>query len=144
MYFKMYVSHTLLNSHLKQEVLQSWLYLNINFRSNILLHLWHVLVNFGIYENLTAELQTPGKKDVFGWVHVGEYLSDAFSIHNGLKQRADLLPLLFDFALVNAIRKVQENQEVLKMNEQIKEGQIEFCECLLTFSSEPFVFPSTI
>jgi hypothetical protein len=40
-------------------------------------------------------------------VHIGEYLSDSFPIENCLKQGDALSPLLFNFALEYAIRKVQ-------------------------------------
>jgi hypothetical protein len=49
-------------------------------------------------------------------VRISKRFSDMFPVKNGLKQGDALSPLLFSFALYFTIRRVEVNQDGLKLN----------------------------
>jgi hypothetical protein len=54
--------------------------------------------------------------ETYSRVWVGKHLSDVFPIRNGFKKGDALSPLLLNFVLEHAIRRVHVNQDGLKLN----------------------------
>jgi len=77
--------------------------------------LYNTLIEFGIHMKLVRliKMYLP---ETYSRVRVGVNLSDVFPIRNGLKQGDALTPLLFNFALLDAMRSAQVNQDGLKLN----------------------------
>ena len=77
--------------------------------------MYNILIQFGIPMKLVMLLKTC-LNETYSRVLAGRHLSDMIPIRNGLKQGDALPPLLFNFALQNAISTDQVNQDGLKSN----------------------------
>jgi len=77
--------------------------------------LYNILIEFGIPMKLVRLIKMC-LTETYSRVWVGKNLSDMFPIRNGLNQGDALSPLLFNFALKCSIRKVQVNQDGMKLN----------------------------
>jgi len=77
--------------------------------------LYNILIEFGVPQKLVRLIKMC-LIETYSRVRVGKNLSDMFPIRNGLKQGDALSPLLFNSALEYVIKRVQVNQDGLKLN----------------------------
>jgi hypothetical protein len=74
--------------------------------------LYNILIEFGNTVKLVRLIKTC-LNETYCRVQVVKYLSDTFALKNVVKQGDALSPLVFNFVLDYAIRRVQANQEAL-------------------------------
>ena len=77
--------------------------------------MYNILIEFGIPMKLVRLIKMC-LNETCSRVQVGKHLSDMFPIRNGLKQGDALLPLIFSLDRGYAFRRVQVNQDGLKLN----------------------------
>jgi len=78
-----------------------------------------ILLDFGIPMKLVRLIKMC-LSETYCRIQVVKNLSGTFSIRNGLKNGDALSPLLFNFALDYAIRRVHVNQNRLKLNDTLQ------------------------
>ena len=77
--------------------------------------MYNILIEFGVSKKL-VRLVKMCLTETYSRVRVGKNVSDMFPTRNGLKQGDALSPLLFNCVLECTIRRVEVNQDGLKLN----------------------------
>ena len=77
-----------------------------------------VLIKFGTPVKLVRLIKLC-LNEIYSRVRVGKHHSDMFSVKNGVKTGDALTQLLFNLDLKYAIRRVQVNQEGMKLNDTL-------------------------
>jgi len=78
--------------------------------------LYNILTEFGVPAKIVRLIKMC-LTETYNIVRVEKNLSDMFPVRNGLKKGDDILPWFFNFNLDYAIRRVQVNQDGLKLND---------------------------